>query len=173
MNINKYITINNTNIEYRTPNIYSIYIYITNNIKVLQKDLKKLSRDLNNKKGFPKITKPDYQERTYISKNTRDIQDIYNEIEEILKTIRELREQLDKLFKTKKELEDAIYYASSLNQKDLEMKVFIGYYVEKKSLKELKNEIIKVDYYGYNKRYTYDHIRRIHSQIVKKIKKLD
>lgn len=155
-------------------NIYNLYITINKYIYNTKKELKKLSKELDIAKGGPADVQAINYEKLGSSggsSRARDINDIYTQIKEIVDNINKLKMQLSNLMKAKRELEETFYQVAKLRKNDIEMKVFIGYYIEGKRLKEISFELYRLNNLGSKQRYNYNYIRQIHSNIKKKIEK--
>lgn len=148
-------------------NIYSLYFSINKHIEDIKKELKKLIKKLDLKKGGPPpVTAIDYEKAGASgTSKSMDVNDIYREIKEIVDKINDFKSQLRNLLKAKDELIDTFYQVAKLRKDNLELKVFIGYYIEKKSLKELSYELTKIDNLGRKQHYSYQYLRLIHLKI--------
>lgn len=123
------------------------------------------------KGGPPEVTAIDYSKIGSSGSYSKDINGIYETIREIVNEIHKKEEQLKNLTKAKKELEETFYEVDRIRKDDLEIKVFIGHYIEKKSLKELSGEIYRLDYLDRKKPYSYQYLREIHMKIKKNLQK--
>lgn len=153
-------------------NIYSLYFLILRYINNFRKELERLRKELDIVKGGPpEVQAIDYEKVGSSGNKSQDINDIYKKIKEIVDSIRELEFKINNLKKSKKELEDTFYEVARIKKDDLELKVFIGVYIEKKSLRQLSHELYRLDYLDRKKPYSYQYLREIHVKIKKNLQK--
>lgn len=175
--------IDNTNNIYNTNisiivsndsiNIYSLYITINKYIYNTKRELKKLTKELDIRVGGPNSVQAQTYDKPFVQSSMRieDVKEIYKQISRISNKINELKEELNILMNSKKQMEEFIRLVAKENENNIETRVFIGHYIEKKSLKELSHEISRVNYKGSEQYYDYGYIRKIHMKIKDKIGK--
>lgn len=152
-------------------NIYSLYITINNYIKDIKKKLKTAYKELDIKKGGPKDVQAITYDRPAVMSSMRieDINEIYKQVSKIVDTINDLKSQLSNLIKSKKKLEETIREVAKVRKDNLEIKVFIGRYIDKKTLKQLSLELKREDAWGRIISYSYQYLREVNVKIKKKM----
>lgn len=160
------------NIYNEDINIYRLYIDVKNSIVYLRRELKKAVKELDFAIGGPQDVKAQtYDKVGFASYRVSGIRETYKQITEIMNSIKRLENELKHLMKTKRKLEATFKEASIINSDNLELKVFVGYYIDNKSLKELSYELSREDTWGRKRKYTYQYLREINVKIKNIIEK--
>lgn len=149
---------------------YKRYLKIKLELSTLEEEIRylKVKQDKMAYSGCKEIKAVNYSNERANSNpvnNTEDISTFYDEFIQLTKQIRVKEIEVEDIKKILKHLEDTFYqYSKECN--DLEIKVFIDYYVHNKRI----NDIL-IPKPTSSEFYSVSHIKRILKEIRKKIKK--
>ena len=151
-------------------NIYYIYNTIRQQIYSINKSIDKLKKRLDILiKGPQDVQAQQYDNVIRSSLKAEDINSLFREIKEVNDEIKIKESELATKNKYRQEMEELFKELLDLRPRNLELIVLYRHHVKGESLKKITKVLRRFNSYGEKVRYSYQHIRRINSQIIAKM----